>query len=575
MKTESVKVLSKGFALGKLYIEQESCKDKEDSILIEPLKEKAFLLEALDKTISKLEKIVQKAEKDLGADKAAIFEGHIDILSDPDLRLEFESHIDEGRSAYCAVTTVMEKNAKEFEALEDVYFQERAFDMRDLAKNLKQTMCQIDSGFEQEDGHVIPLEPSIIFADELSPSQTLQYNLTNVLGFVVSNGGTNSHAAILARSLGIPAVVLDATKKEELKTVEILAINTDENCIIIEPSLDVKEQIEKKIVFELHKKNKLKKLLFEPSISQCGKKIGLYANIGNIKDLGNLPESNPDGIGLFRTEFLFMEESTFPSEEKQTQYYIQAIRSNDGKPIIFRLLDIGGDKPLAFDPIPFEKNPFLGIRGARYLLRRQDILRTQVRAILAASSTTKQIVHIMVPMISQVSELKAIKQIVYEEEIYTKGKAKLGMMVEVPAVAMNIPAYKGIAEFISIGSNDLTQYALAVDREHTELVSLYNEFHPGVLSLISKACQDAQKNDIETGICGELASKPEAAPLLLAMGFDELSMRSSAILQIKEIVRSCVYKDAQTLLFDVLNQADAQGAFSLAVDFLREREIFT
>jgi len=176
MKTESVKVLSKGFALGKLYIEQESCKDKEDSILIEPLKEKAFLLEALDKTISKLEKIVQKAEKDLGADKAAIFEGHIDILSDPDLRLEFESHIDEGRSAYCAVTTVMEKNAKEFEALEDVYFQERAFDMRDLAKNLKQTMCQIDSGFEQEDGHVIPLEPSIIFADELSPSQT--YSIT-------------------------------------------------------------------------------------------------------------------------------------------------------------------------------------------------------------------------------------------------------------------------------------------------------------------------------------------------------------------------------------------------------------
>ncbi len=290
-----------------------------------------------------------------------------------------------------------------------------------------------------------------------------------------------------------------------------------------------------------------------------------------MKDLPAAAAEKADGIGLFRTEFLFMEETSFPDEQKQAAYYRQALETLRGKPVIFRLLDIGGDKPLPYDPQPPEANPFLGVRGIRYLLARPELLASQIRALLLASAASGQTVRIMVPMVCLPSEMKAVREIAAAEERRTGGHAVIGMMVETPAVAMSVRAYSGLSEFISIGTNDLTQYSLAVDREHDRLAGIYDEFHPGVLSLMAKACADARHSGMETGVCGEFASRPEAAVLLAAMGFDELSMRASAIASVKEAIRSCTMREAGALLERALAESEAEGARTLARAFLAER----
>lgn len=292
-----------------------------------------------------------------------------------------------------------------------------------------------------------------------------------------------------------------------------------------------------------------------------------------MKDLSAIAEAHADGIGLFRTEFLFMEQGGFPDESTQEAYYRRALETMGDKPVIFRLLDIGADKPLPYAPHPRENNPFLGWRGIRWLIDNPDVLIGQIRAMLTASAATRRAVRVMVPMVCSPKEMSVVKNIVDRLIPETGGTAFLGMMVETPAAAMSVRLFQGLSTFISIGSNDLTQYTLAADRENELLGDLYSEFHPGVLSLMRKACADARSCGMETGICGEFAGTPEAAPYLLAMGFDELSMSARSIPSVKEAIRATRIEDARALLDEALALGSSADVRELARAFLKTRGV--
>jgi phosphotransferase system enzyme I (PtsI) len=415
--------------------------------------------------------------------------------------------------------------------------------------------------------------PSVIVSPTLSPGQTVQFHTPNVLGFVVCSGGQNSHAAILARSLGIPAVVIAEDKLKSIANGKTLLLNLEKDLIVIDPDGETRELAAAERARELARKKNLAELHDLPAVTACGKRIGLYANGGSMKDIQSISAANADGIGLFRTEFLFMEQTAFPDESSQTAYYRRILDTMDGKPVIVRLLDIGGDKPLPYAPHPQENNPFLGWRGIRYLLGNPETLKCQLRSLLRASSASGRQVRIMVPMVSRVEEMRAVRDLLEGERKAVGGDAALGMMVETPAAAMTVSAYAGLISFISIGSNDLTQYTLAADRENELLGDLYNEFHPGVLALMKKACEDAHACGMEAGVCGEFASRPEGALYLAAMGFDELSMSPGSIAAVKEMILGLELDGARSVLSRALSLSTAAETASLARDFLSRESI--
>ena len=588
-KTVSALILSPGAAAGPVFRDSNASASCGENVLAnrkdipeaERDAERELLFDALDRAAADLLRLAERVRSELGSvlgtDKAEIFEGHADILQDDDFRNDMARLVADGYSAQCAALAVAESNALDMEALDDEYFRERSSDFRELGRKVADCASAIRSGSSGASGSAaclcgpVPPVPSIVVAEELSPARTVQYHVPNVLGFIVSKGGANSHAAILSRSLGIPAAVVPIGDLALFQSGAMAAINADPDTATAEPDEDAISRARSAALAASLRKERLAKLRDFPAATSCGHRIGLFANVGGMKDLPAAAAEKADGIGLFRTEFLFMEETSFPDEQKQAAFYRQALETLRGKPVIFRLLDIGGDKPLPYDPQPPEANPFLGVRGIRYLLARPELLASQIRALLLASAASGQTVRIMVPMVCLPSEMKAVREIAAAEERRTGGHAAIGMMVETPAVAMSVRAYSGLSEFISIGTNDLTQYSLAVDREHDRLAGIYDEFHPGVLSLMAKACADARHSGMETGVCGEFASRPEAAVLLAAMGFDELSMRASAIASVKEAIRSCTMREAGALLERALAESEAEGARTLARAFLAER----
>lgn len=593
-KTVRALILSPGAAAGPVFRDSSvsaSCGEnvlanRKDIPEAEREAERELLFDALDRAAADLLRLAERVRSELGSvlgsDKAEIFEGHADILQDEDFRNDMARLVAEGYSAQCAALAVAESNALDMEALDDEYFRERSSDFRELGRKVADCASALRSGTSGAPGYPgapgtgclcgpVPPVPSIVVAEELSPARTVQYHVPNVLGFIVSRGGANSHAAILSRSLGIPAAVVSSGDLALFQSGAMAAINADPDTATAEPDEESVGRALSAALAASRRKDRLAQLREFPAVTSCGHRIGLFANVCGMKDLPAAAAEKADGIGLFRTEFLFMEETSFPDEQKQAAYYRQALETLRGKPVIFRLLDIGGDKPLPYDPQPPEANPFLGVRGIRYLLARPELLASQIRALLLASAASGQTVRIMVPMVCLPSEMKAVREIAAAEERRTGGHAVIGMMVETPAVAMSVRAYSGLSEFISIGTNDLTQYSLAVDREHDRLAGIYDEFHPGVLSLMAKACADARHSGMETGVCGEFASRPEAAVLLAAMGFDELSMRASAIASVKEAIRSCTMREAGALLERALAESEAEGARTLARAFLAER----
>ncbi|HAH60753.1 MAG TPA: phosphoenolpyruvate--protein phosphotransferase [Treponema sp.] len=563
--------LSDGTALGSVlnYRPAAAVEERKDIPQEERAFEKKRLEKAVEASLKELEQLADEVRKTLGDDKAAIFECHHVILEDEDFQNDMYALIDgSGYTASYAVQVVAEKNAIEMEELEDSYLRERAADFRDIGQRLISCL-----GRTEEDSAVFPPAPAVVVADTLSPGETVRFCKKNLLGFIVNKGGRNSHAAILARSIGVPAVVIPENMSSLLKDGMRVVLNMENDSVVVDPDEETCRAAEKLEKKQAERRERLALLEGKPAVTTDGRRFGLYANAGSIRDLPLVAAANPDGIGLYRTEFLFMEQDSLPNEEIQTTYYEKIINTVPGKPVIFRLLDIGGDKPLPYMPHPAEKNPFLGWRGIRFLLDNPDILRTQIRSMLLASAATGTAVRIMVPMVACPSEMEAVKKIIDEEMPRTGGKAVPGMMVETPAAAVTVSAFRGVSGFISIGSNDLTQYTIAVDRESGRLGNLYSEFHPGVLGLMKKAVTDARGAGMETGICGEFASRPEGAALLAGIGFDELSMSPAAIPSVKEIIRTCSEKDFSELVDRALVLPSAEAVRGEAHDFLEARRL--
>lgn len=474
-------------------------------------------------------------KKNLGADKAEIFEGHIMLLEDEELEQEIISLIkSDKKTAEAAVQSVIEDQATALEALDDEYLKERAADVRDIGKRLMRNILEMP---------IIDLsaisEKVILVATDLTPSETAQLSLDNVLGFITDLGGRTSHTSIMARSLEIPAIVGTSNATETIKKEDYLVLDAINNKIIINPSDEELEALKAIKEEYLHEKEELAKLKDLPAITLDGHQVEVCANIGTVRDVAGAERNGAEGVGLYRTEFLFMDRDSLPTEEEQFQAY-KAVAEAVGSPaVIIRTMDIGGDKDLPYMNLPKEENPFLGWRAIRICLDRKEILHPQLRAILRASAFGK--LRIMFPMIISVEEIRALKAEleILKSQLREENKPfdesiEVGVMVETPAAAVMARHMAKEVDFFSIGTNDLTQYTLAVDRGNELISHLYNPMSPAVLNLIKQVIDASHAEGKWTGMCGELAGDERATMLLLGMGLDEFSMSAISIPRIKK-----------------------------------------
>ena len=566
MFTIKAQTISGGIALGKVlnFVPVRQVEQKKALPPEARAAEAASLRSAVQAACAELNVAVEEIKRTLGEDKAAIFACHLDILMDDEFQKDmFDLIAQEGYAAPYAAKVVSEKNALEMEELEDPLFAARAADFRDIGQRL--ISCLSDAGGADTP---FPPKPAVVVAPFLTPGQTIRFNKDYLRGIVISKGGKNSHAAILARSIGIPAVVVPEDMLSLLKDGMDVVLNLRDDVLIVNPDCRTADEVHAILDRQQVRKEKLLALRDAEPVTLDGHRVQLFANGGSMHDLQDIAASGAGGIGLFRTEFLFMEQNSLPDQDIQAACYHQVLRSVPGKTVIFRLLDVGGDKPLPYMPMEAEKNPFLGIRGIRFLLANPEILRTQIRSMLMASVSAEMTVRIMVPMVVSVDEMEQAAEVLAQEQAAVGGDAVLGMMVETPAAALSVSAYKGLAGFISIGSNDLTQYTLAVDRESERLSSLYTEFHPAVLSLMRKTVQDAHACGMEAGVCGEFASKPEGAALLAGFGFDELSMSPGMLPAVKELILGSAVLELRQLAAQVENKRTPRAVFEVVSAYL-------
>lgn len=500
------------------------------------------------KTICQLKDIKNKVKKELNTKQEAIFEGHIVLLEDTELEQDITTLIKEELfSADAAIHTVIENQAKALEKLEDKYLKERAIDVRDIGNRLLKNILNIP---------IINLntisEEVIIIATDLTPSETAQLNLKKVLGFITDFGGNTSHTSIMARSLELPAIVGTSVITQKVINGDYIILDAINNKIYINPTYEVITKlniIKKQYITE---KYQLRQLRYLSSITLDGHKVRVCANIGTIRDITRAQQNGAEGIGLYRTEFLFMNRNTLPTEEEQFQAYKEVAESMNNKAIVIRVMDIGGDKNLPYMNLPHEDNPFLGWRAIRIMMDRKDILHTQLRAILRASYFGK--LRIMYPMIISVEEIQQLNtELNYLKiQLENEGKQfdkniKVGIMIETPASAIIAHHLIKEVDFFSIGTNDLTQYTLAVDRGNKLISHLYNPISPAILILIKQVIDASHAAGKWTAMCGEMAGDERAIPILLGMGLDEFSMSSISIPKIKKIIRATCYQNAKQL----------------------------
>lgn len=487
--------------------------------------------EAMSKTKLDLEEIRDLAMRKLGEEKASVFSAHLLILEDPEISLALEAKINEKWNAEFALDAVCTMYSSLFESMDNEYMKERAADIRDVCKRIMAHLLQV----ELPDYSRISREV-IIVAEDLTPSITVQLDTQFVKGFVTDIGGRTSHSAILARAMGIPAIVgtKDATKN--ILHGSTLIIDGRHGKVIVHATEDVQEKYKASIKEQEKEREQLKKYINLPSISGDGHKVEIAGNISNPKDADAIMANGGDGIGLFRTEFIFMDRSDLPSEEEQYEAYKTVLSKMEGKSVVIRTLDIGGDKEIPYLKLPAEMNPFLGYRAIRLCLDQQDIFRTQLRALLRASVWGN--LKIMFPMISTVEEFRKAKAVLLEEKqklqeagIAIEEQIEMGMMVETPAAAIIADLFAQEADFLSIGTNDLIQYTMAADRMNEKVSYLYQPYHPAVLRLIKFVMDAAHHNGKWVGMCGEMAGDEVAIPILLALGLDEFSMSSASILR--------------------------------------------
>ncbi|MEN9583549.1 MAG: phosphoenolpyruvate-protein phosphotransferase [Pseudomonadota bacterium] len=567
---------SPGIAFGKALLL------KEDEIVINQGKISADqidaeinrFLEARTKSAVQLEAIKTMAGRTFGEEKEAIFEGHIMLLEDEELEGDIRSFIKDNKAtADKAVYEVIEQYAKMMADLDDPYLRERATDFRDIGTRLVKNVLGIA---------VVNLstidEEVILVAKDLTPSETAQINLKYVLGFVTDIGGRTSHTSIMARSLELPAIVGTNDITERVKNGDMLVLDAINNQIIINPTA---EQLTEAKQFQAQfqaEKDELAKLKDLPAITLDGHQVEVCANIGTVKDTEGAIRNGAEGVGLYRTEFLFMDRDALPTEDEQFKAYKEVAAAMPDQPIIVRTMDIGGDKELPYMNFPKEMNPFLGWRAVRIFFDREDIMHAQLRAILRASAFGK--LRIMFPMIISVEEFRSLKATVetLKAELRTEGKAfdesiEVGIMIETPAAAVMAHHLAKEVDFFSIGTNDLTQYTLAVDRGNEMISAMYNPLSPSVLTLIKMVIDASHDNGKWTGMCGELAGDERATLLLLGMGLDEFSMSSISVPRIKKLIRNTNFEDVKAMADQALSYATAAEIEACVDNFIKQKAV--
>lgn len=538
---------SGGVAIGKAYIleKQEVVIEKKsiEDINSEVEKFKA----AVEQTKASLKNIYEETKVQYGKEKAEIFGAHLMILQDPVMLTEVQNMIKKDSvNAEWALQKTLDKFSSILSASGDPYMCERAADIKDVGSQVINRLLNI------EDIDISQLKDVVIIAKDITPSETSQIHKDRILGFITEIGGSTSHAAIMARTKEIPAVVGVKEIVSTVKNGDLVVFDGSEGIVYINPEEDViNEYAKKKEEYESTLK-KLRELIGAETVTLDGHKLELAANIGTPADLEGVLSNDAEGVGLFRTEFLFMDRDSAPTEDEQFNSYKAVASGMKGKPVIIRTLDIGGDKQIDYLNLPKEENSFLGYRAIRLCLDKTDIFKTQLRAILRASAHGN--IKIMFPMISSLEEVEAAKDILNEvkkslnaEGVNFDEDIKIGIMIEVPAAAIISDLLAKEVDFFSIGTNDLIQYTTAVDRMNEKIAHLYNPYNPAILRLVKMVINNAHKEGKWVGMCGELAGDPRFIPTLVGMGIDELSMSPSSVLKARDIIRSLNYKEAEKL----------------------------
>ncbi len=541
---------SDGIVIGKAYIYK-----KEMMIINHNTIDESDLNEELNKvetalllSKSQINEIIKQATKEFGQEEASIFDAHMMMLEDPELITRIkEMIIKEKIHSSNAANKIIENYIGMFSNIEDEYLKERTADIRDVGNRLIRNLLGItDQDIGKLDSDVI------IVAHDLTPSDTALMDKKHVKGFVTNIGGRTSHTAIMARSLEIPAILGLCNITKKVQNGDVLVLDGNTGSLSVNPNERTLLEYQDKIVRYNNFKNKLKDIVKLPSVTLDGRHIEIAANIGGPSEVDSALKYGGDGVGLYRTEFLYMDRDHFPSEEEQFEAYKVVAEKMEGKPVIVRTLDIGGDKKLTYLPLPEELNPFLGFRAIRLCFEMRDMFKTQLKAILRASIYNN--ILIMYPMISSVDEviqankvLEEVKSELRAKDIAFDEKIKCGVMIEIPSAAMTADLIIKEVDFFSIGTNDLCQYTLAVDRMNEKISNLYQPFHPGVLRLIKNVIDESHKVGKFTGMCGEMAGDPVATLLLLGLGLDEFSMSASSLLMIRKIIRNVTLPEAKKI----------------------------
>ena len=530
------KSVYKGIAMGPVVVLKKNDYQVKRTRIEDPESEAKRVTEAVEKSQDQLGRLYDKAVKEVGEASAAIFEVHQMMLEDEDYLEAIQNMIQtEQVNAEYAVAVTGDNFAEMFAAMDDDYMKARSADIKDISERLVRNL----SG--QEDTDLSSIDPSVIVSDDLSPSETVQMDKDKILAFVTVHGSTNSHTAILARMMNIPALIGVEMDLDELKTGMTAVVDGFQGQVIFEPDEEVKAETLTRMKEEEEKLKLLQELKGKENITLDGHKINIYANIGSVGDIGYVMENDAGGIGLFRSEFLYLGRNDFPTEEEQFQAYKQAVQMMAGKKVIIRTLDIGADKQVDYFNLGNEDNPAMGYRAIRICLKQPDIFKTQLRALLRAAVYGN--LSIMYPMITSTEEVKRIYEIVAEVEEELKAQEiqykipEQGIMIETPAAVMISDRLAEMVDFFSIGTNDLTQYTLAIDRQNEKLDEFYNPHHEALLRMIQMVVDNAHKCGKWAGICGELGADPTLTEQFVRMGLDELSVAPSMVLKLRKIVR--------------------------------------
>ena len=530
------KSVYKGIVMGPVAVLKKNDYQVKRARIEDPEAEVKRVKEAVEVSKKQLGRLYDKAVREVGEASAAIFEVHQMMLEDEDYLESMENMIRiELVNAEYAVAATGDNFAEMFAAMDDEYMKARSADVKDISERLVRNL----SG--EGDNDLSSMEPSIIVADDLSPSETVQMDKEKILAFVTVHGSTNSHTAILARMMNIPALIGVPMDLNGLKTGMTAVVDGFSGQVIFEPEEDVQKETEKRMQEEAEKQKLLEELKGKENVTPDGRKINIYANIGSVGDLGYVMENDAGGIGLFRSEFLYLGRNDFPTEEEQFQAYKQAVQTMAGKKVIIRTLDIGADKQVEYFNLGKEENPALGYRAIRICLKQPEIFKAQLRALFRAAVYGN--LSVMYPMITSTEEVEKIYAIVAEVEEELKKQEvqykipEQGIMIETPAAVMISDRLAEMVDFFSIGTNDLTQYTLAIDRQNEQLDDFYNPHHEAVLRMIRMVVENAHKCGKWAGICGELGADLTLTEQFVRMGVDELSVAPSMILKLRKIVR--------------------------------------